>query len=158
MGPNSLLILVMGGVVIAVFGWFLTGFSMYKVNRKEMKSDTAASVSTNQFWFSLTTTQQEEFSKIASLSDQERWVQDNANPTILSMVSPIVIIRELANQGRILYGVGNSFTRQHAVDYVVKTPKPHVNLRREAAAINRTREAEGLLIKRGYIPKALRNR
>lgn len=168
MGSDSLPLIIMGGLVIAAFGWFLSGYSMYRVNRDETKVETTASTSTNQFWFGLTDEQQKEFSSIASLAEQEKWVQDNAGPTT-NLISPVVLIRELANQGRILYGVGNSFSRQFAVDYAVKKDtiterrrnalnKVGKNFRYKAAAINREREEEGLPVKHGFVPKSLRNR
>lgn len=169
MGSDSLPLIIMGGLVIAAFGWFLSGYSMYRENRNETKMDTATSTSTNQFWFGLTDEQQKEFSAVSSLADQEKWVQDNADPASISLISPVALVRELANQGRILYGVGNSFSRQYAVDYVVKKDvvierrrnaltKVGKNFRYRAAAIKRERETEGIPVKHGFVPKSLRNR
>jgi hypothetical protein len=115
---NSGVTLLLGGIVATVF--FVMGgvFNLKRQDRLAVKeSDILTSIG-NHVWSYLTPPQQEELANIDSLCEQEEWIEDHVDPSVMKGTSAEKVLVELANRGFISLGKGPFKRHVSAIDFI----------------------------------------
>ena len=119
---STLTLLIVFGILAAVTGWFLSGWSIHKANKNETTSFNTLQLTSDKVWYSLTPAQQKDLLAQKTFVEQEEWVEDNVDVSLRSKLTPERIILAMANQSFISLGSGSPKRLANIAD-LVKLPK-----------------------------------